>query len=268
MAGRPTFIDLQSRSSSSASSSRLGVPSPRVQHYDGEIPPSLSPLDAFAAQSRKLAMELEAVKISGPRRMSRLPPALVSKSLSEHQSDRPRYFRSVSEETQSGSKSQVEEKDLAVPVMTHPEVRPVSECPRLSGIPNLDSERSEDTFVTSMEHAPPATSHQSTSSTGYFEAPRAESPAHSSMKSVSFSEDVVKRTQGSQRSARLDGSEKRSSTADSITSHPDLTFTPAPPHATFSRAMSHMRTTKEGSDDDYASSFGGSTFSHPRKLSS
>src|ERR1700733_15365265 len=132
MAGRPTFIDLQSRSSSAAGSFKLGLPSPRVQHYDGEIPPSLSPLDAFAAQSRKLAMELEAVKNSRSRRMSRLPPALVSKSLSEHQSDRPRYFRSVSEETQSG---QIEEKDGAVPVVTHPEVRPVSEYTRLSGMP-------------------------------------------------------------------------------------------------------------------------------------
>ena len=269
MAGRPTFIDLQSRSSSAAGSSRLGLPSPRVQHYDGDIPPSLSPLDAFAAQSRKLALELEAVKNAGSRRLSRLPPAHVSKSLSEHQSDRPRYFRSVSEETQSGSPSQSEKKDVAAPVMTHPKVRPVSEYPRLSGVPNLDSERPEEgTFATPMEHAPRQDSHQTTSSTSYFDVPRAESPAHSSVKSVSFGEDVMTRTRGSQSSARLDGLEKRNSTADSITSHPDLTFTLAPPQAGFSRATNHMRTPKEGSDDDYASSFGGSTFSQPRKLSS
>ena len=269
MAGRPTFIDLQSRPNSTAGSSRLGLPSPRVQHYDGDIPPSLSPLDAFAAQSRKLALELEAVRNAGSRRMSRLPPAHVSKSLSEHQSDRPRYFRSVSEETQSGSTSQNEEKDVAMPIMTHPKVRPMSEYPRLSGIPNLDvGDPEEDHFITPMEHPPLENSHETTSSPNYFNVPRAESPAHSSVKSVSFGEDVVARARGSQVSSRLDSIEKRHSTADSITSHPDLTFTLAPPQAGFSRATNHMRTPKEGSDDDYASSFGGSTFSQPRKLSS
>jgi hypothetical protein len=272
MAGRPTFIDLQSRSNSAASSFRLGLPSPRVQHYDGEIPPSLSPLDAFAAQSRKLAMELEAVKNAGSRRMSRLPPAHVSKSLSEHQSDRPRYFRSVSEETQSGVTGQTEEKDGAVPVMTHPEVRPVSEYMRLSGILNLDSGGpEEDHFVTPVEHTPlenPRQAMSSTRSTIYFDAPRAESPEHSSVKSVSFGEDVTKQLRGSQSSAGLDDVEKRHSTADSITSHPDLTFTPAPPQAGSSRATNHMRIPKESSDDDYASSFGGSTFSQPQKFSS
>ena len=269
MAGRPTFIDLQSRSDSAAGFSRLGLPSPRVQHYDGDIPPSLSPLDAFAAQSRKLALELEAVKNAGSRRVSRLPPAHVSKLLSAHQSDRPRYFRSVSEESQSGSTSQNEEKDVAVPVMTHPKVRPMSEYPRFSSIPNLNSEElEEDNFVTPMEHAPRENPHETTSSTSYFDVPRAESPAHSSQKSVSFGDDVIARLRGSQSSARVDGVEKRNSTADSITSHPDLTFTLAPPQAGFSRVTNHTRTARDGSDDDYASSFGGSTFSQPRKLSS
>ena len=269
MAGRPGIIDLQSRSNSAAGSFRLGLPSPRVQHYDGEIPPSLSPLDAFAAQSRKLAMELEAVKSAGSRRMSRLPPALVSKSLSEHQLDRPRYFRSVSEESQSDVTGQSEEKDGTMPVMTHPKARPMSEYTRLSGIPNLDSGGpEEDHFVTPVEHTPLQNPLQTTSSTSYFGVPRAESPEHSSVKSVSFGEDVTKQLRGSQGAAGLDDVEKRHSAADSITSHPDLTFTPAPPQAGFSRATNHMRIPKESSDDDYASSFGGSTFSQPRKLSS
>src|SRR5271155_4117038 len=269
MAGRPGIIDLQSRSNSAAGSFRLGLPSPRVQHYDGEIPPSLSPLDAFAAHSRKLAMELEAVKSAGSRRMSRLQPAHVSKSLSGHQSDRPRYFLSVSEETQSGVTGQTEEKDEAMPVMTYPTVRPVSEYTRLSGIPNLGSGGPEkDYFVTPMEHTPRENPRQTTSSTSYFGVPRAESPEHSSVKSVSFGEDVIKQLRGSQSFAGLDDVEKRHSAADSITSHPDLTLTPAPPQAGFSRATNHMRIPKECSDDDYASSFGGSTFSQPRKLSS
>jgi hypothetical protein len=173
------MTDLQSSPNSASASFRLGLPSPRVLHHDGEIPPSLSPLDAFAAHIRKLAMELEAVKSAGARRMSRLPPAYVSESLSEYQLDRLWYFRFVSEETQSGVTVQTEEKDPT--------------CVRV--------------YATERH-------------------------------------------------------------TDSITSHPDLTLTPAPPQAGFSRATNHMRILKECSDDDYASSFGGSTFSQPRKLSS
>lgn len=269
MAGRPTVIDLQSRSNSAAGSFRPGLPSPRVQLFDGDIPPSLSPLDAFAAHSRKLALELEAVRNAGSRRVSRLPPAHVLKSLSEHQSDRPRYFRSVSEETQSGALSQARGKDAAVPVMTHPTVRPVSEYPRLSGIPNLEpGTQQEDNNVTPMEHAPLENPSQTTGTTSYFDVPRAESPEHASIRSVSFGEDVRKQTRDSQSSSRLDNTEKRNSNADSIASHPDLTFTLAPPQTGISRATNHMRIPKEASDDDYASSLAGSTFSQPRKLSS
>jgi len=269
MAGRPSFIDLQSRTSSAAGSARLGLPSPRVQLFDGDIPPSLSPLDAFAAQSRKLALELEAVRNAGSRRMSRLPPAHVSKSLSEHQSDRPRYFRSVSEETQSGAHSQNHDNEAALPVMTHPKARPMSEYTRLSGIPNLHSAtHEEENAVTPVEQAPPAHPSQTRGPTSYFDGARAESPEQASIRSVSFSEHVRQQMRDSRSSSRPDNAEKRNSTADSIASHPDLTFTLAPPQAGFSRATNHMRIAKEGSDDDYASSLAGSTFSQPRQLSS
>ncbi len=269
MAGRPTFIDLNSRSNSAAGSARLGLFSPRVQHYDGDIPPSLSPLDAFAAQSRKLAMELEAVKRNRTRRMSRLPPAHVSKSLSEHSSDRPRYFRTLSEETTASAVAHEEDSAGASPEVTNPKVRPISEYPRLSGILNPDSDKQEqDNFVTPMEHPPPNSFHQKPPAIDYFDVPRAESPEQSSVKSVSFGDDVRRRMRGSQSSNHIDGNEERDSNAGSISSHPDLTFTLAPPNSTFARGTNHMRTAKDGSDDDYASSFAGSTFSHARKLSS
>src|SRR5437667_1059571 len=70
------------------------APSPRIQHFDGEIPPSLSPLDAFAAQGRQLAKELSESK-KGDRRLSRLPPSSVVRSLSQ---PRPGYFRTLSTE--------------------------------------------------------------------------------------------------------------------------------------------------------------------------
>ncbi|KAK5713505.1 hypothetical protein LTR15_011205 [Elasticomyces elasticus] len=64
----------------------LDLPSPRA----GEVPPALSPLDAFAMQSRLLAKQFEQEQENG-RRMSRLPPVMVQKGF-----NRPDYFRNVS----------------------------------------------------------------------------------------------------------------------------------------------------------------------------
>ncbi|KMU78110.1 hypothetical protein CISG_06951 [Coccidioides immitis RMSCC 3703] len=71
--------------------------SPRIAHYDGEIPPALSPLDAFAAQGRLLAKQFDQSRKDG-RRLSRIPPASVARSLSR---PRPGYFRSASSEGDS-----------------------------------------------------------------------------------------------------------------------------------------------------------------------
>src|SRR5947207_83655 len=250
MAGQPTLTDAQPRSNSAASSSRLGLPSPRVRLFDGDIPPSLSPLDAFAAQSRKLELELAAIRNAGSRRVSRLPPAHVLKSLSEHQLDRPRYFRSMSKETGSALYSQANDRDAAVPVMTHPAVRPASEYTRLSGIPILDSGRQGDEDVT----VAPIDPSQTTATTSYFGGPRTESPEPASIRSVPFGEDVRRQMRGSPSPSRLRSTEKRDSKADSIASRPDLAFTLAPPQAGSSGASNAMRMPKEGSDDDYASS--------------
>ncbi|KAK4984945.1 hypothetical protein LTR50_006285 [Elasticomyces elasticus] len=63
------------------------LPSPRA----GEVPPALSPLDAFALHSRTLAKKLEERAQNG-RRLSRLPHYEVAEELRK----RPGYFRSVS----------------------------------------------------------------------------------------------------------------------------------------------------------------------------
>ncbi|TKA28137.1 hypothetical protein B0A50_04108 [Salinomyces thailandicus] len=65
---------------------QMDLPSPRA----GEVPPALSPLDAFALHSRILARQFEQEK--NGRRISRLPHQIVSKELS----NRPDYFRSPS----------------------------------------------------------------------------------------------------------------------------------------------------------------------------
>lgn len=215
-------------------------------------------------------MELEAVRTAGTRRMSRLPPAHVSKSLSEHSSDRPRYFRTVSEERQADAVARDEESAGASPAVTDPIQRPLSEHLRLSGVPNLEPRKQEeDCFVTPMERPLVDQVSQQPSAVEYFDVPRAESPAQSSIKSVSFGEDVVRQMRGSEYFDPPGTSIERDSTAGSISWQPDLTFTPAPPDSNFVQATNHMRLApKENSDDDYASSFAGSTFSQARKLSS
>ncbi|KAK1823276.1 hypothetical protein LTR12_002349 [Friedmanniomyces endolithicus] len=65
----------------------LDLPSPRI----GEVPPALSPLDAFAMQSRLLAKRFEQEQQNG-RRISRLPPVMVQQGLLS----RPDYFRKIS----------------------------------------------------------------------------------------------------------------------------------------------------------------------------
>ena len=70
----------------------MDLPSPRA----GEIPPALSPLDAFALHSRALARKLEESDKAG-RRMSRLPHQDIADELAK----RPGYFRSVSSGVES-----------------------------------------------------------------------------------------------------------------------------------------------------------------------
>ncbi|OQO00392.1 hypothetical protein B0A48_13741 [Cryoendolithus antarcticus] len=77
---------------------QLDLPSPRA----GEVPPALSPLDAFALQSRLLAKKFEDEAQAG-RRLSRLPHGDVARTLA----NRPEYFA----RSASGGMSDVEEED-------------------------------------------------------------------------------------------------------------------------------------------------------------
>ncbi|SZF00255.1 unnamed protein product [Blumeria hordei] len=93
---KPSFIDVRSKYTGNAigtSSSPRGFFSPRL-HVVGDITPELSPLDAFAAQSRKLARQLEESSQSG-NRVSRLPHLTFTNSL---QNGQPEYFGSRSVE--------------------------------------------------------------------------------------------------------------------------------------------------------------------------
>ncbi|KAK5990505.1 hypothetical protein PT974_08773 [Cladobotryum mycophilum] len=143
MASRPSLLDL--RSASSASTSRP-LRSPRL-HVAGEVPPELSPLDAFALQSRLLARQLQETTKDG-NRVSRLPPLTVESPLIVQ--GRSDYFRSMSADSGSdqaespqhtpdglGFRTEVED---AFPVSE----RPRSMHPRMSRIPPTPDERVPD----------------------------------------------------------------------------------------------------------------------------
>lgn len=133
MASRPNSGESRSQSHGPLGYSQR-LPSPRYP-VAGDVPPDLSPLDAFAAQSRLLAQQLERCTNDG-KRMSRLPPLIIESSLRQ---GRPGFFRSVSEQdslfalanppfsTGPGLKTAVEAASF----------RPISVHPRMSGVPQL-----------------------------------------------------------------------------------------------------------------------------------
>ncbi|KAL8873982.1 MAG: hypothetical protein Q9174_000636 [Haloplaca sp. 1 TL-2023] len=100
----------------------------------------MSPLDAFAAQSRMLAKKLDDSKRNG-RRVSRLPPLTIAESFVK---PGPGCFRSRSAETQNGVNvnSPRAFHDSSPPANTaeleEPSFRPKSFYPRMSGLPTDD----------------------------------------------------------------------------------------------------------------------------------
>ncbi|KAF3060342.1 Protein DSF2 [Daldinia childiae] len=134
MANRPNFIDLRADSSASVNSSASRpLRSPRL-HVAGEVPPALSPLDAFAAQSRLLAKQLEDSAKTG-RRMSRLPPLTTESPLIVQ--GRSEYFRSMSYDS-SEERPETPQQNTGLGLTTEvesPSERPVSMHPRMSRIP-------------------------------------------------------------------------------------------------------------------------------------
>src|SRR5690242_16929749 len=112
------------------------LPSPRVEHFDGEVPPALSPLDAFAAQGRLLSRQL-GESMRRDRRMSRLPPQSVARSLSQ---PRPGYFRSKGSDNSQTSRGTVPSPDPPARLAyEEPKFRPQSQHPRISGLSILQS---------------------------------------------------------------------------------------------------------------------------------
>lgn len=237
----PNFIELPQDNPRSASAlSKNSHVSPRIQHFDGDVPPALSPLDAFAARSRKLAKELEETRKAGERRMSRLPPQVVTDSLTEHQNNRPPIFRALSDGLDTVPPLPTLDKDRAgtFPHIASPSTRPASQHVRMSAVlkSNQDQESTE---------IPPVQD--------YFGAPRVESPPLLDSKRA-----LSPPPSAGTPSLNPLGISRQVS----VNSQPDLNSTLAPPPTHSSRLRPF-----QDSDDDYTSSNAGSTFSQSRKLS-
>lgn len=233
---------------------RSGLPSPRVEHFDGEVPPALSPLDAFAAQGRLLAKQLDESK-RYDRRMSRLPPSSVARSLSQ---PRPAYFRSASSGDSGLSRQPTQKINTD---LEEPRFRPQSEHPRISAVPSRVSGYDDmDGYATPGRESTTLRSEPE----DLEEMPRTESPEDISMRSgMENSRCLVDAPVGLALTAP-----SRNSSTDS-TSRLMIPRTLAPPASPLPRPSSSSRVAHpESSDDDYSSSTAGSTFSKPRKLSS
>ncbi|GAB7361103.1 hypothetical protein MBLNU230_g1141t1 [Neophaeotheca triangularis] len=180
MAHKPTHLDLRNDDRplpprSPRGGAHLDLPSPRA----GEVPPALSPLDAFALRSRMLAQQFEESEKNG-RRISRLPFSTVEREMA----NRPGYFRSFSENSEASEASETPKPEEP---SNHGQMggdedkdRPVSYYPTFdfarqdNTITPLSPAREED----EMEEQPARQSED------YFGAPRASSPEPVDPKSI------------------------------------------------------------------------------------
>ena len=183
MAERPTFIDLSLKShetSRPARSSPRGQLSPRNAYFDGEIPPAMSPLDAFAMQSRLLAKQLDDSQKAG-RRVSRLPPLTIANSLAK---TRPGYLRSASPDHRdqtniSSPQSASNEASDNKTEVAEPLFRPKSYYPRLSslgGVGGRDNVDIDTEMPTSEADHRGSVEYMPSEAADYFGVQRATSP--------------------------------------------------------------------------------------------
>lgn len=154
----------------------MDLPSPRV----GEVPPALSPLDAFALHSRVLARKLEESTKAG-RRLSRLPHHEIQTELAK----RPGYFRSMSSGSEAYSEVDTADETDDDEDHRHPQShmkieanddRPVSQYPFLGHI--ADEKDRPLSAVQERSPAPSAPQSRDGPSQGYFgiQVPRSSSP--------------------------------------------------------------------------------------------
>lgn len=273
MSKRPGLLDLRADSHSSAmSSSSRPLRSPRM-HIAGEAPPELSPLDAFALQSRLLAKQLQESNRDG-NRMSRLPPLTVESPLVVQ--GRSEYFRSLSTESLSDPESPEPSSGLGLKTEIEDaftnEERPRSMHPRMSRIPptpNADvpalpssipdvprgrqmsvAEERRDVFGARQERSPSPIQSDT----------KSQHEQHSEVSPTRMDNSV--HSPPSQQAHILTGSPERAKQG----SFDELGLVPPP--SLFPKRSSSILSSPVPEDDETSSNMGGSFHSLPRKLSS
>jgi hypothetical protein len=272
MATRPSYIDLRSQShgpigtglSSPALPSPRSLPSPRL-HVAGEVPPELSPLDAFAAQSRLLAKQLDETTSSG-RRLSRLPPLMIENTFLQN---RPGYFRSASSEDAAHTPSPKSPGGLKTEV-ENPASRPVSIYPEVSGspppLPPVPPPRFDAHDEEQFRGRPTST----TTGPIYFGARREQSPMaldreNRSPRTGHSPSGLQPRPSVDSIRQRRGQTPLRSQDAASLATGGYDSRALAPPRSPFPQRAPSPRSMSESSDDDLASRV--QTLSPRRKLS-
>ena len=248
-----------------------GTSSPRMQHFAGDIPPAMSPLDMFAMQSRLLAKQLDDSKRNG-RRVSRLPPLTTGDPITKQKSmyDRSRSAGAQNAIPRSPARARDEDPSGTMPEVEDPEFRPKSFYPRMSNIPFVEDDRNyhegptpDLPFVTPAEFEPVRIN-------DYFGAPRATSPepASSAGRSVEATEreHFVYPLENTEPFTEHKPQREMSIASTSSRGHNGSLAPPKSPHVR--NAGSIRSIPQDSSDDEHSASTGQSGFSQHRKDSS
>ncbi|PFH60774.1 hypothetical protein XA68_10339 [Ophiocordyceps unilateralis] len=269
MANRPSLLDLRSDSTHSVvSTTSKPLRSPR-SHIAGEAPPELSPLDAFALQSRLLAKQLQEGDRDG-NRVSRLPPLTVESPLI--QQGRSDYFRSMSHDSASETGDSPDRSSSGLGLRTEieeaftPRDRPKSLRPRVS---RILASPDDDMPLPPLPQQPPDSSSEQFD---FFDARRERSPSPIHSDAHSQYDRLPERTFSSRHSSLRQPSSRYNLSASSSPEKPkhgsfdELGLAP-PRGLTPKRSPSTISSSLPG-DEDTSSNLSGSFHLPPRKLSS
>nr|POF07813.1 mitosis inhibitor nif1 [Quercus suber] len=266
--GKPDHLDLSRERPFTPQppkmSFHMDLPSPRT----GEIPPALSPLDAFAMHSRILAKRFEEEAQNG-RRISRLPPMAVAKEMA----NRPGYFRSTSggDEGMMDGVPEVQEENSPIRPTTSAGLvggdekrRPISHYPEM-GMASV--RQSRDTAFPDIHEIP-----QPAVAKDYFgiSMPRASSPEPVDSKFVSIEAPTPNVPSLTSSIDSVQSSHPRTLTSGSQRSQrSDRGLAPplSPRYPKSPKSMQSIRSVRQDSGDDDASSYMGYAVSSARKLS-
>lgn len=253
------------------------LPSPRLEYFDGEVPPALSPLDAFAARGRLLARELDESKRKDSR-LTRLPPNVI-RSLSQ---PRTGFYRSPSPGDAQFAPPKSPSQPTS-PEVENPDFRPQSQHPQLSNNA-FASKKARNNNGSAESGATTTTTTASANTNTESDLKLTPVPSLPPIHGLGDGDLGIVRTESPVQDPVLsqtarDESRRQASDAASVPTPPkvpstesasssyqlNVSRTLAPPGSSMSRPTT---THTDSSDEDNSSSNGGSTFSCPRKQSS